>query len=86
MKAVYNPHLYIWYFNFGDPGLLNNTKMLDRSSIIGAILTQKFEMKVADYSLNGRLRDYLYFLVDGIYPAWSIFVKMIVFPTKLREA
>ena len=59
MKAVYNPHLYIWYFNFGDPGLLNNTKMLDRSSIIGAILTQKFDTKVAKYSLNGWLYGYL---------------------------
>ena len=58
MEAICDPHPYIWYFNFGEPGLLNAVNMLDRSSIVGAILTQKFD-------INGRLRYYLYFLVDG---------------------
>jgi hypothetical protein len=27
------------------------------------------------YKLNGNVRDWAYFLVDGIYPEWSVFVK-----------
>jgi hypothetical protein len=30
--------------------------------------------------VNGTSRDWLYFLVDGIYPDWSIFVKSINAP------
>ena len=27
------------------------------------------------YSINGTVHNYLYFLVDGIYPKWPIFVS-----------
>jgi hypothetical protein len=27
--------------------------------------------------INGTVRDWMYFLVDGIYPDWAIFVKTI---------
>ena len=29
------------------------------------------------YCINGTVRDYIYFLVDGIYPKWPIFVSTI---------
>ena len=29
------------------------------------------------YSINGMVHDYLYFLVDGIYPKWPIFISTI---------
>ena len=62
MEAICDSCPYIWYFKFGEPGSLNNINILDCSSIVGVILTQKFD-------INGRLRDYLYFLVDRIYLA-----------------
>ena len=33
MEAICDPFLYIWYFNFGHPGSLNDINVLDRSSI-----------------------------------------------------
>ena len=30
------------------------------------------------YCINGMVRDYIYFLVDGIYPKWPIFVSTIL--------
>ena len=85
MEALVDPDLYIWYFNFGAPGSLNDINILDRSSIVGALLLGQFNGKVPEYTVNGRLRDWLYFLVDGIYPCWSIFAKIYQFPTHPPE-
>jgi hypothetical protein len=80
MEAICDAHMYIWYFHFGEPGSLNDINMLDKSSIVGSILTQNFDTNIKEYSINGTTRDYMYFLVDGIYPAWSIFAKTINLP------
>lgn len=37
------------------------------------------------YVIDGTIRDYLYFLVDGIYPSWSIFMKTNSVPTSEEE-
>ena len=85
MEELVDPNLYMWYFNFGAPGSLNDINILDRSSIVGALVSGQFDGKVSQYAINGRLRDWLYFLVDGIYPCWSIFAKTYQFPTHLPE-
>ena len=85
MEAMCDPFLYIWYFNFGAPGSLNDINILDRSNIVGALTTGEFDNKVPPYNINGRHRDWLYFLVDGIYPCWSVFVKTNNSPTTQRE-
>jgi Plant transposon protein len=35
---------------------------------------------VPEYKINDVLFDFMYFLVDGIYPPWSIFVNTIWSP------
>ena len=55
MEAICDPQIYIWYFNFGEPGSLNDINMLDRSSVVGAILAQQVDTMVADYSLSGHV-------------------------------
>ena len=75
LEAICDSDTYIWYHFFGEPGSLNDINILDRSSIVGSILAQTFDTKVPPYKLNGTTRDYLYFLVDGIYPPWAIFAK-----------
>ena len=61
MEALVDPDLYIWYFNFGAPGSLNDINILDRSSIVGELLSGQFDGKVSQYAINGRLRDWFYF-------------------------
>ena len=80
LEAISDPYLYIWYSFFGEPGSLNDLNVLDKSTIIGAILRQSFNGKVNPYVINGRARDWLYFLVDGIYPKLSIFCKTLSIP------
>jgi hypothetical protein len=49
------------------------------------VVTQQFNTKVDDDTINGRKRDWLYFLADGIYPTWSIFCKTSQNPVEEKE-
>jgi hypothetical protein len=39
------------------------------------MLAGTLDMTCNEYEINGRRRDWMYFLADGIYPEWPIFVK-----------
>ena len=75
MESIADFRRYLWYVNFGDPGSLNDLNVLDKSSIVGAMLSGKLDMKTNEYEINGTLRDWNYFQVDGISPKWAIFVN-----------
>jgi Plant transposon protein len=80
LEAICDGDLYIWYSFFGSPGSLNDINILDRSSIVASILNGSFDLRLPveqQYTINGTTRDYFYFLVDGIYPKWSIFISTI---------
>ena len=86
LEAISDPYLRLWYTFFGEPGTLNDLNILNKSTIIAAILKQTFNTKVVPYKINGNLRDWLYFLVDGIYPRLAIFVLSILQPSnKIQE-
>ena len=80
LEAISDPFLYIWYSFFGEPGSLNDINVLDKSTIVGSIICQTFNRKVNPYVINGCEQDYMYFLVDGIYPKFSIFCKTLSIP------
>ena len=70
-----NPELYIWEHFFGEPGSLKGMNIVNQSSIMGSIIDRSFDTEVELYFINEIRQDHIYFLVDGIYPAWSIFAK-----------
>ena len=74
LEAVADHRKYIWCANFGDAGSLNDLNVLDKSGIVGSMLQGKLDLRVAPYYINDNSRDWMYFLVDGIYPDWAIFV------------
>ena len=57
MEAICDPHLYLWYFHWGEAGSLNDLNILDRSTIVEKILNQEFNTRVDPYSINGTIRD-----------------------------
>ena len=75
LESISDHRRFLWYTNFGDPGSLNDTNVLDKSSIVYAIMAAILCLVVTPYVINGTERDHAYFLTDGIYPEWSIFVK-----------
>jgi hypothetical protein len=85
LEAIADPHLYIWYHHFGEPGSLNDINQLDKSSIVTSILDGSFDLHTQPYRINNAERDYLYFLVDGIYPPWAIFIDTIANPQDDKE-
>ena len=76
LEAICDPDTCIWYSFFGEPGSLNDLNILEKSTIVGSILNGTMELCLPQelhYSISGTVWDYLYFLVDGIYPKWPIF-------------
>lgn len=80
LEAVADHRRYIWQASFGDAGSLNDLNVLDKSSIVGSLLTGDLSIKTEPYKINGTTRDCMYFLVDGIYPEWAIFVNTYTDP------
>ena len=71
LQAICDPDTYIWYCFFGELGSLNDLNILEKSTIVGSILNGTMDLQLPQelhYCINGTVRDYLYFLVDGIYP------------------
>jgi len=85
LEAICDPHLYIWYHFFGEPGSLNDINILQKSSIVLSIFNGSLDLKTPPYVINGCKRNYGYFLVDGIYPSWSIFVDTFNHPENDKE-
>jgi Plant transposon protein len=77
LEAIADDSCFFWFDNFGDPGSCNDTNVLDKSIIVGALINGSLNLKTEPYQLNGTSRDWMYFLVDGIYPNWAVFVKII---------
>jgi Plant transposon protein len=53
---------------------LNDLNVLDKSSIVYELLNGTLSIVTTPYTINGKERDWMYFLVDGIYPPGDIFV------------
>jgi hypothetical protein len=85
LECVVDCYMWIWYINFGNAGSLNDIKILDKSSIVTSICTGNFDLKCPSYQINKLVCDFMYFLVDGIYPPWSIFMNTIRVPTMESE-
>ena len=80
LEAICDPDTYVWYCFFGEPGSLNDLNILEKSTIVGSILNGMMELRLPQelhYSINRMVCDYLYFLVDGIYPKRAIFISTI---------
>jgi hypothetical protein len=85
LEAIADPDLYIWYYFFGEAGSLNDINILNKSTIVRSILDGSFNLKTEPYTINGTTRDWLYFLVDGIYPPYSIFINTFHHPQNKIE-
>ena len=87
VEAVSDMDLYCWHVYNGRPGTNNDLTVMESSPLLISILNQNRRMKLDyGYLVNGIRRDwYLYYLADGIYPRWPIFITPNHAPTCKKE-
>ncbi|XP_057777007.1 uncharacterized protein LOC130995657 [Salvia miltiorrhiza] len=78
LEAVASYDLWIWHAFFGTPGSCNDINVLHRSPVFNDVLEGRAPK--VNYVVNGRHYDMAYYLTDGIYPSWAVFVKSITSP------
>lgn len=75
LEAVATRDLWIWHSFFGMAGSNNDLTVLNHSKLF-ADQTNCWQPPI-EYTVNGNKYTLPYYLVDGIYPPWSVFVKTI---------
>jgi hypothetical protein len=75
LEAVASHDRWIWHAFFGVPGSNNDINVLNQSHLF--IEQLRGEAPKVEYSINGRQYNLPYYLADGIYPEWPVFVKSI---------
>ena len=78
LEAVASYDLWIWHAFFGLPGALNDINVLDRSHVFDDLMNGR--TPEVEFVINGNKYNKGYYLADGIYPAFSTFVKTISEP------
>lgn len=69
MEAIVDGELWFWHLSIG-----HIRHILSNITTIQRILFGQFPPLIA-HAINEKIRDIPYYLADGIYPSWPIFVK-----------
>ncbi|XP_066338381.1 uncharacterized protein [Miscanthus floridulus] len=83
LEAVASHDLLIWHAFFGVAGSNNDINVLNQSTVF--INELKGQAPRVQYMVNGNQHNIGYFLADGIYPEWAVFVKSIRLPITEKE-
>jgi hypothetical protein len=75
LESVASFDTWIWHANIGMPGSNNDINILDRSPLMSKIMLN--DLPQFAFQVNGTRYNLVYFLADGIYPEWPVFVKSI---------
>ena len=78
LEAVASHDRWIWHAFFGVAGSNNDINVLNQSTLFVDQL--RGEAPQMQYFVNGRQYSKPYYLADGIYPEWAVFVKSIRAP------
>ncbi|CAN0846537.1 hypothetical protein LINGRAHAP2_LOCUS4501 [Linum grandiflorum] len=82
LEAVASYDTWIWHAFFGTPESNNDINTLGVSPLFDEAV-RGFLPKVS-YEVNGTMYNQCYYLADGIYPSWAIFVKTISNPNNQK--
>jgi hypothetical protein len=83
LEAVASHDLWIWHAFFGAAGSNNDINVLNQSTVF--INELKGQAPRVQYMVNGNQHNIGYFLADGIYPEWAVFVKSIRLPITEKD-
>jgi len=78
LEAIVDSRLWFWHAFFGCPGSNNDINILDRSPLLVDLMHGR--APEVNFEVNGESFTMGYYLADGIYPDWKVFVKTISAP------
>jgi hypothetical protein len=84
LEAVADMDYRIWHASFGTPGSVNDITITSRSPLVTAFADASFPPEGFSYMLGGTRHTRPYYLADGIYPLWPIFVKTVSNPISVK--
>ena len=82
-EAIAGHDMYFWHAFVGAPGFLNDLNILGRSTLHEHYLNSpaaKIKFVILDEEFTGA-----YFLADGIYPGYALFMKSVGHPRTRKE-
>jgi len=80
LEAVADYNTWFWHSFFGTPGTCNDINIWDQSPLLKSMLDGTMEEWDFDYTIGEQTFQQLHFMVDGIYPEISRFVKTVAVP------
>jgi len=83
LEAIVDHRLWFWHLFFGMPGANNDLNILDCSPLFKQHL-EGTAPKVT-FTVNNNKYDMAYYLTDGIYPDWALFMKTISEPSSIKQ-
>ena len=78
LEAVASYDRWIWHAFFGVAGSNNDINVLNQSPLFVDVL--RGEAPVVNFTVNGHEYNRGYYLADGIYPSWPVFMKGVTLP------
>lgn len=84
LEAIADESLWIWHAFFGMPGCLNDINVVESSPLLEKMANGTYPPPV-EYVINAIRRNIPYWLTDGIYPDWPVFIDSIMNPTTRKD-
>ena len=78
LEAVASHDRWIWHAFFGVAGSNNDINVLNQSPLFNDVL--RGEAPIVNFTVNGHEYNRGYYLADGIYPSWPVFMKGVTLP------
>lgn len=74
METVCDEDLWIWHLFVGCPGSMNDLNVMYQSPLYHDVTSGAWPPRDKPFTVNGRTRTLLCYLVDGIYPHYPCFI------------
>ena len=85
LEAITDHNLWFWHAVFGFAGSCNDINILDVSPLHQQFLDGSHSKIDFELTIDKQVFNMLFYLVDGIYPQLSHFMKTISIPITKQE-
>jgi len=85
MGAVCDDYMYCWHLGFGNPGSKNDLNIFYASNLFRSIFQGLWPPSRPQKTIAGFFLSWFYYLTDGVYPDWRVFIKTNKHPKNRKK-